>query len=97
MKLYIFILLFLLSFNSSACGFVAGLFTTENVEIRYVGKIELGKPFKVNEEIHIPMSFTGGNWLQNSGRVFKQVNASLEGLEFGRLVCSWQALRPFQF
>ena len=79
MKVSVFALLFLLSFNSNACGFIAGLFTTEDVSIGYVGTIELGEPVQVNEQTNIPISFTGGQWLQNSGKVFKQVNASLEG------------------
>jgi len=79
MKASIFALLILLSFNSNACGFITGLFTTKDVSISYVGIIELGKPVQVNEQTNIPISFTGGQWLQNSGKVFKQVNASLEG------------------
>jgi phenolic acid decarboxylase len=63
----------------NACGFITGLFTTEDVAISYVGNIEFGKPIQENETTYIPISFTGGQWLQNSGRAFKHVISSLEG------------------
>jgi hypothetical protein len=79
MKAFIFTLLSLLSFNASACGFITGLFTTEDVAISYVGKIEFGLPVQANDKTHVPISFTGGKWLQNSGVAFKQVNSSMNG------------------
>ncbi|WP_432455744.1 hypothetical protein ACRRS0_09845 [Agarivorans sp. QJM3NY_29] len=78
-SLYLF--LFLFSANSYSCGFFTGLFTTENVSIDYVGKINFGEFKKTKSLTQIPITFTGGKWLQNSGIAFKKVIANVSNFE----------------
>lgn len=68
-----------LSSSAGACGFFTGLFTTEDVDIDYVGTIKLGAPFQSDSNTFIPLDFIGGKWLQNSGVTFKEVNANVKG------------------
>lgn len=78
MKIFSFCLcLFLFSSSSYSCGFFTGLFTTENVSIDYVGEINFGEPNQTDSLTQIPITFTGGKWLQNSGIAFKEVIANV--------------------
>ncbi|MFV1872981.1 MAG: hypothetical protein ACMZ64_06655 [Oleiphilus sp.] len=73
------VLVLIFSSPVNACGFFTGLFTTENASLDYVGAIEFGVPFQKNDFTNIPLSFTGGKWLLNSGIAFKKVKGKLQG------------------
>jgi len=61
---------------TTACGFITGLFTSEEVSLEYAGEIEFRTPIKNGAVTKIPISFSRGKWIENSGIVFKKVKAS---------------------
>ncbi|WP_299262495.1 hypothetical protein [uncultured Psychrosphaera sp.] len=75
------VLFLMFSFNSYSCGIITGLFTTENISLDYAGTIKLGMPYNERNNTFIPLSFTGGKWLNNSGIVFKEVISKVEGFQ----------------
>ncbi len=81
MKLKVLFVALLLSFcNSSfACGLIESLFTSENVSLEFVGKIEIKTPMKNERNIQVPISIEGGKWLENSAIGLGKINAKIEG------------------
>jgi hypothetical protein len=73
--------LLVLSPPVSACGLIAGLFTSEDVSLSYVGTISFKKPTTEGDYTRIPLSFEGGKWLENSGRALKEVRSSRHEFE----------------
>ena len=68
--------LLLFSSVSLGCGLVSGLFTSEKVSLSYVGEVSFKKPITEGEITRIPLKFSGGKWLENSGIAFKEVQSS---------------------
>jgi hypothetical protein len=67
--------------SANGCGFFIGLFTSEEVSLEYVGEIKFQAPVTEGQFTRIPISFSGGKWLENSGITFKKVKASRYGSE----------------
>ena len=74
-KALVALVLLLPSSMSIACGFVSGIFTGESVPLSYVGNVSFQKPVTENNVTRISMAFSGGKWLENSGRALKGVKA----------------------
>lgn len=77
-KKYIVIAILLVApLEASACGFFTGLFTSEEVSIEYAGEIAFGEVKTENTVTTIPISFSGGKWIYNSGVAFKKVKSKV--------------------
>ena len=81
-KKYIAIaILFFLPLKAMACGFITGLFTSEEVSIEYAGNIDFKDSKTENGVTTIPISFTGGEWLNNSAITFKKIKSKVKNNE----------------
>ena len=65
----------LLSIAAAGCNPLLRASTTETVSLAYVGNVTVGSPWTTGTVTHIPLAFSGGQWLQNSGRILKEVRA----------------------
>ena len=88
MKLRIFIVIFLMNvpLYASATGFlsdVTNIFTTTELDVKYVGKITLGRPYHTEGSFanftHIPFINEGGKWHGNSAMGYKGTTAIATG------------------
>jgi hypothetical protein len=81
LKALVGVALLLSSSASLACGVITGLFTRQGVPLSYVGNVSFQKPITEGDLTRIPMTFTGGKWHENSGRVLKGVKSKRHGYE----------------
>jgi hypothetical protein len=65
----------------AGCESSVGMVTSEDVDHAYVGRVILGEPARRGDEVRIPLRFEGGAWMDNSGRVLRDVEACSSGNE----------------
>ena len=58
---------------ATGCGPLLRASTAEVISLAYVGNITVGSPQTIGNVTHIPLAFSDGEWLQNSGRVLKEL------------------------
>ena len=69
------LIILILSIAILSCGIAHWCAATKEVPLSYVGEIVFHKAIKKGNTTRIPVSFSGGEWNYNSGRVFKTIKA----------------------
>ena len=85
--IFSFLFILFLNSNASAGNFISdilGIFKHTDIDIKYVGKITLGKPYKVSSSFgssytHIPFNTEGGQWHGNSAQGFQGTKSNVKG------------------
>jgi len=73
----------------TGCGALTGAATSEAVSLKHAGTITFGRPSSENGSTRIPLTFSGGEWNQESARVFCGVKAGRYEYEihFSAMTC----------
>ncbi len=72
---------FLFAGTLASCCLITQTVTTTHQPLSYVGTITLGTPVSSGSQTTVPVSFSGGEWMRNSGICLRSINATSKGAD----------------
>jgi len=80
------------------CSSAIKILSEEQINREYAGVVKVGEPKKTEKGIEIPLLFSGGGWMHNSGICYKrnetEVNERIITLKIFTSVCTGDTITP---